>query len=105
MKCHKCNCEATEDNWVGGFNPEKATCERCHYSSYDIPNISYNTNLVIRIKTKDFNYCDGELTIAVKDYEEILLVPNGTYQGFNWFKSFSLGVLKDLVLEKFKKEK
>ncbi len=27
--CHICGCEATEDNWVGGFDVNKMTCERC----------------------------------------------------------------------------
>lgn len=29
-RCHKCGCTATEDNWLGGFSPDKMTCERCH---------------------------------------------------------------------------
>jgi hypothetical protein len=95
MKCYKCNCEATEDNWVGGFSPDKATCERCNYG----------TSLVIKIKTNSYSYKDGYLTISMSDNEEIELIPNGIYKGFNWFKPFSLGILKDLVLERFKKEK
>jgi hypothetical protein len=28
--CHKCGCTATDDNWLGGFSPDKMTCERCN---------------------------------------------------------------------------
>lgn len=98
MKCHKCKCEATEDNWVvgglGEINPEYGTCERC----------IHGRDLIIKIKTNSYSYKDGYLTISMNDNEEIQLVPNGIYQGFNWFKPLSLGVLKDFVLERFKKE-
>lgn len=29
LRCSVCGCEPTEDNWVAGFDPKKARCERC----------------------------------------------------------------------------
>jgi hypothetical protein len=62
-------------------------------------------DLLIKIKTDEYSHSNGELLIYVKDTEEIKLIPNGIYQGFSWFKPLSLGSLKALVLERFKKEK
>ena len=82
MKCHKCNCESTEDNWVGGFSPDKATCERCHYSSYDIPNTSSDIDLTIKnLKPGQFfefnepGYCFGRcLFIGIDNFEYVNFV-------------------------------
>jgi hypothetical protein len=53
-------------------------------------------HLVIRVEASAFRYDGKFITISVPTDSELKIVPNGTFQGFNWFKPLSVGTIRDM---------
>jgi hypothetical protein len=56
-----------------------------------------------KIKTDEFLYSDGELYFTCDENEELVIMPQGIIYGYNFWKPFKIGVVKDLIIKAFER--
>lgn len=76
-RCHKCGCEGSEDNWVGGFDVNKMTCERCRYGRSNSVMLTSKDLVIDTSGSMESIECENLVRNAVTDIKKIqILEPN-----------------------------
>jgi hypothetical protein len=100
MNCCRCGCSATEDNWVAGFDQNKANCENCCHKSdgkdyYKVVSEDLKSAwLSVNSPTKSFaiQYEEKEWVKPIKDTQ--IMVFSNYISAIGWADGVFSGVWK-----------